>query len=148
MSKHSIIKRAASTKPYFAKDGGGLKGHVIKASKKTRLGESKLTQPWRVQLLVQATIVSAHIPVIYYVRGQNPNLACTMAHQLWQKWEKFDKGIVTEYPDVTDMGYAECIDEDDFRSAWEDVRKYQLKCRVAGSPEDPMSFTCLGRVDL
>lgn len=142
-------KRVKQSSPWYAKDGGGLKHHVVKPTKKKRLGEDKLTLPWRIQLLVQPSeILTGYVPVIYYVRGQNPHVACTMAHQLWQKWEKFDLGIVTEFPDIVEMGYAECVDEDDFRAALEEVKKFKLECRVAGAEDDPMAFTCIGRTEL
>jgi len=142
-------KRVNQTAKWYAKDGGGLRHHIIKPTKKKRLGEDKLTLPWRVQLLVQPSeIITAYNPVIYYVRGHNPHIACTMAHQLWQKWEKFDEGIFTEFPDIREVGYAECVDEDDFKSAYDEIKKFQLSCRLAGSPDDPMAFTCIGRVDL
>ena len=135
-------------KPYYTRETG-LKSTVVKGTSKRRLGEDRNTIPWRIQLLVQPSeIITGYVPVIYYVRGGNPNVACTMAHQLWQKWEKFDLGIVTEYPDIVEMGYAECVDEDDFRSSLKEVQKYKLECRIAGTPEDPMAFTCIGRTDL
>lgn len=147
-SKLQGLTRIPQAKPYYTRETG-LKGKVVKGTTKKRLGEDRSTLPWRIQLLVQPSeILTGYIPVIYYVRGQNPNVACTMAHQLWQKWEKFDKGIVSAYPDIVEMGYAECVDEDDFRKALKDVQKYQLECRIAGTPEDPMAFTCIGRTDL
>jgi hypothetical protein len=148
-SKLQDLKRVRQDKPYFARDGGGLKGKVVLPGKSSRLGEDPSTRPWRVQLMVQPSeIITAYIPVIYYVRGRNPHVACTMAHQLWHKWEKHEQGITTEYPDVVEMGYAECVDENDFASAWQEIKKYELKSRCAGSPEDPMAFTCIGRTEL
>lgn len=149
MSKLQGPIKVSQDKSNYARDGGGFRGHIIKPTKKSRLGEDQLTKPWRVQLLVQpSSLVIAYEPVIYYIRGKNPHIVCTMAHQLWQKWEKSDKNITTPYPDIASVGYAECIDEHDFHSAWKEVKKYSLACRVAGSAEDPMAFTCLGRVDL
>jgi hypothetical protein len=108
--------------------------------------------PFRVQLLVQdhALLPEDLRPVIYYVRGPKtrPDLVATMADQLWQKWEKADLGLFSEYPDTRGYGFAEVCDEDDFTSAWKEAQKYKLSARVAGDAKDPMAFTCLGRTDL
>ena len=107
--------------------------------------------PFRVQLLIQNSELEViPTPVIYYVRGpkKRPDLVLQMADQLWQKWEKVDKGLVSEYPDTRGHGFAEVCDEQDFQEAWQEVQKYRLEARVAGDPKDPMAFTCLGRTDL
>lgn len=108
--------------------------------------------PFRVQLLIQESEFTPHKlePAIYYVRTHRLSRsdAATMADWLWQQWEKKDKGIFTEFPDTRGMAVAEYIDEDDFVSAWKEVKKYNLDVRVAGDPEDPMAFTCLGRTDI
>lgn len=126
-----------------------LNSRVVKPHKGYRLGEDNKTLPWRITLGVQNhELEGMDHTVVYYVRGPNPDTSCMMAHQLWQKWEKFDLGLKGDFPDVTDYGEAMCIDEDDFRAAWREVKKYGLACRVAGSPEDPMAFTCIGRTSI
>lgn len=132
---------------------GELVKRKVRPMQAIHLGEDpgKL-HPFRVQLLVQtsALLPDKLEPAIYYVKGpkRRPDLVLQMADQLWQKWEKFDKGIVSEYPDTRGHGFAEVCDEQDFMSAWHDVKKYQLQARVAGDPDDPMAFTCVGRTDL
>lgn len=129
----------------------GIKGRVIRPNQAIHLGEDpdKLT-PFRVTLLVKYSKNGKEKSVVYYVRGskKRPDLAVAMADKLWQKWEKFDKGIHSEYPDTLGKAYAEIIDEKDFATAWHDIQKYTLKCRVAGDPTDPMAFTCLDRTDI
>lgn len=126
---------------------------TTKLKKKKRsspLGQSKAELPWRVTLRVRRTLLDVDMaPVVYYVRGKNPHAVCMMAAKLWEKWEKQDVGLASNpYPDVEECGFAECVDEHDFKSAYRDILKYTLAARVAGDITDPSAFTCLGRIDL
>lgn len=149
MSKNPRV----SDKPLRLPTPGELVKRKVRPQEAVQIGEDpdKL-HPFRVQLMVQTSplLPDKLEPAIYYVRGpkKRPDLVLQMADQLWQKWEKFDKGIFTEYPDTRGHGFAEVCDEHDFISAWHDVRKYQLQARAAGDPDDPMAFTCIGRTDL
>ena len=111
-----------------------------------RLGETNRSLPWRIILKVRPSLLAVELkPVVYYIRGSNPQAACMMASKLWTKWEKYDIGLgEQEYPDVEDFGEAMCIDEQDFRNAYKEAKKYKLKMRAAGDLKDPSAFTCLG----
>lgn len=142
-----------SDRPIRLGTPGKLVRRKLKPGLAAHLGEDPdRFHPFRVQLMVQksALLPDDLEPAIYYVRGpkRRPDLVLQMADQLWQKWEKFDQGIATEYPDTRGHGFAEVCDEQDFASAWEDVRKHKLEARVAGDPSDPMAFTCIGRTDI
>lgn len=145
----------ASDKKINLPDPGELKAEAVRPELAIHKGEDPdKFHPYRVELLIQENALDvlpeAMRRVVYYVRGpkKRPDLVLTMAHQLWAKWEKSDQGIYTEYPDVMDHGIAQFVDEDDFKYAWNEIRKYKLQARVAGDPDDPMAFTCLGRTDL
>lgn len=119
------------------------------AKKMGRLGERRDSLPWRVQLMVRPSMLEELKPVIYYVRGADPNKVCMMASKLWLKWEKFDLGLIdAKYPDVEEFGFAECIDNQDFKEAYRDAVKHKLKRAVAGDPKDPSAFTIFNRTDI
>ena len=132
---------------------GDLQKRKVRPQEAVHLGEdpSKL-HPFRVQLMVQTSELLPHKlePAVYYIKGplRRPDLVLQMADQLWQKWEKFDNGLVSEYPDTRGHGFAEVCDEHDFLSAWREIKKFKLHARVAGDIDDPMAFTCIGRTDL
>lgn len=126
---------------------------VVKPRKASALGEDPdKFYPFRVELVIQTSPIQTTEPdtVVYYVRGPKkaPDVVGMMADQLWQKWEKFDKGLFGEYPDTRGYGTVESVDEDDFWNAWKEVKKHKLDARVAGDQDDPMAFTCIGRTDL
>lgn len=124
----------------------------IGAKKMGDLGERHLRKmlPWRIGLNIQPSLLELGlVPVIYYIRGPDPQAACMLASKMWLKWEKVDKGLGDqEFPDVVDFGYAECIDEGDFRKAWSEIQKHNLPHAVYGNLKNPSAFTCFGRTDV
>jgi hypothetical protein len=129
------------------------KRRKISPNKAAHIGEDPdKFHPFRVILTVKKSALDIYEgKAVYYVRAPlaAPDMACAVADQLWQKWEKHDLGLGNvPYPDTEGVAEAHVIDEDDFAAAWKDVVKYGLKARVAGDVSDPMAFTCIGRTDI
>lgn len=146
------MKTKSDKKIVLTDPKGRVKRKVVKPIEAVHKGEDPdRMHPFRVKMYIQEHELAPRLKtVVYYVRGpkKRPDLVLVMAEQLWQKWEKFDLGLVGEYPDTREYGHAEFVDEDDFTNAWREVRKYKLEARVAGDEKDPMAFTCIGRTDL
>jgi hypothetical protein len=91
-------------------------------------------------------------PAIYYARAGNPNAACVISERYWTQWEKKDMAMGhLKWPDVVDIGFAECLDENDWDNAWKDTRKYEFAFRAVedeNEPGFPMLFTVIGRTDV
>jgi len=102
--------------------------------------------------MVQTNTAGDMESVIYYVRAGDPQKACMIAERWWSKWEKEDIGLKRqEFPDVLEIGYAECIDENDWENAWIDTKKYELAFRAVedeSEPGHPMLFTVIGRTNV
>lgn len=109
-------------------------------------------RPWRCKLMVQVNSKGDQEPAMYYVRAGNPQAACVMAERYWSKWEKKDIGLGDKkFPDVLEIGYAECIDENDWSNAWQEVQKYEFAFRAVEDEDEPgvpMLFTVIGRTDV
>jgi hypothetical protein len=89
---------------------------------------------------------------IYYARAGDPHKACVMSERWWQVWEKKGVGLGGRpWPDVVSVGFAECIDENDWENAWNDARRYHLQFRAVEDetePGFPMLFTIIGHTDV
>ena len=109
-------------------------------------------RPWRCKLMVQINRQGDLEPAVYYVRAGDPQKACMVAERWWQVWEKTDIGLAAKpWPDVVEVGFAECIDENDWENTWHDARKYNLQFRAVedeNEPGFPMLFTIIGRTDV
>lgn len=113
------------------------------------LAGSAEARPWRVLLQVRPSLLAADLqPVIYYVRGRVDEVG-NIAYLMWRRWEKLDIGLGDQqYPDVEENGIVECIDEDDFKRAYADIKKYNLPHAAAGNPNNPTVFTCFKRTNV
>lgn len=109
-------------------------------------------QPWRCKLMVQTNSQGDMEPAMYYVRAKDPQKACMVAERWWQAWEKNDIGLRGKpWPDVVEVGFAECIDENDWENAWKDTLKYKMAHRAVEDDDEPgfpMLFTVIGRTDV
>jgi hypothetical protein len=120
----------------------------VKKGKQVLAGTAA-AQPWRVLLQVRPSLLATELqPVIYYVRGRVDEVG-NIAYLMWKRWEKADVGLGGEqYPDIEENGIIECIDEDDFKSAYKEIKKYRLPYAAAGNPKNPTVFTCFKRTNL
>lgn len=120
-----------------------------KEPRKKILVGSNEARPWRVLLQVRPSLLATDLePVIYYVRGKVDEVG-NIAYLMWKRWEKDDIGLKDEqYPDIEENGIVECIDEDDFKRAYSEIKKYDLPYAAAGNPNNPTVFTCFKRTNL
>lgn len=102
--------------------------------------EAAVHQPWEIMMMVQPVEHDeSTYPVMYYIRAQKPHEAAMMAHQLWQQWEKIDKGHeFHKYPDISGTGAGSGIDEEEFQEIWIEAQKHPHK--YMGMRENPSAF--------
>lgn len=124
-------------------DDQGVVGDIIRE----RLVRAQV--PYVVSLLVyhsQFDLVATRRE--YYVYApMEVQYAAMLALKLWRRWERGPMpdlllGDMEDfYPKVDDGAVAEEIDDAEFRTQWNYVRRKKYK--AAGDPDDPFAFTCL-----
>lgn len=102
--------------------------------------ESPGVTPWEVVMLVQPSEFDPEIyKTVYFVRAATPYQAAILANQFWTQWEKVDMGLeFSRYPDTVDQAGVTCLDEGDWKEAWQEAQRY--KHRYAGMKENPSVF--------
>lgn len=123
--------------------GAGL----IALSKKTPIGVRETSEysnrsfPWMVKFhILENPISMEYIQRVYFLRAPEPYVAAFTACALWREWEKYNAGKGDQqWPEVAGPSVAECIDEQDYMSAWKDAQKWPRLAK--GDTRNPAAFT-------
>jgi len=103
--------------------------------------EAAIHSTWEIMMMIKPKEIDEFCyPTYYYMRAGNGQQAAMMAHQLWSRWEKVDKGLeFHRYPDVEEMGAGRGIEEAEFQEKWKEAQRYEHQ--YVGMRENPSAFT-------
>lgn len=102
---------------------------------------SERSKPWAVVFTyLHSPYTMQYVERLYYVRAADPGSATWAACRYWMMYEKPSLGKGT-YPAIAGAATAHCIDEQDYRKALKDSRRWPH--HYMGDAENPGLFTFL-----